>query len=149
VTVKDLFNFFLTMSSNFCLQEFIKLNTELRLTSNDYLRIAGVFHGMYAIASRLTPLVDKTSSGIVEIDSPSFVLKCYQSVTGTKFFVMAEPGTNADLNQYLLEVYQLYTDFTLKNPFYELEQPIHNNCDKFVFNLEKMTASLNGVRFEQ
>eukprot|EP00029_Vermamoeba_vermiformis_P003066 TRINITY_DN13428_c0_g1_i1.p1 TRINITY_DN13428_c0_g1~~TRINITY_DN13428_c0_g1_i1.p1 ORF type:complete len:147 (+),score=24.57 TRINITY_DN13428_c0_g1_i1:26-466(+) len=129
-------------------REFVKINTELRLTSNDYLRIAGVFHGMYAIASRLTPL-DKTSSGIVEIDSPSFVLKCYQSVTGTKFFVMAEPGTNVDLNQYLLDVYQLYTDFTLKNPFYELEQPIHNNCDKFVFNLEKMTANMNGVRYEQ
>lgn len=40
----------------------------------------------------------------------------------------AEPGT-ADMDYVLKEIYVLYTDCALKDPFYELEMPIR--CELF------------------
>ncbi|PPD74245.1 hypothetical protein GOBAR_DD28830 [Gossypium barbadense] len=41
----------------------------------------------------------------------------------TKFFVVCEPGTQ-HMEALLKVVYELYTDYVLKNPFYEMEMPI-------------------------
>ncbi|PPD93362.1 hypothetical protein GOBAR_DD09702 [Gossypium barbadense] len=41
---------------------------------------------------------------------------------GTKFFVVCEPGTQ-HMEALLKVVYELYTDYVLKNPFYEMEIP--------------------------
>ena len=43
--------------------------------------------------------------------------------------------------QVLKEVYVLYSDFVLKNPFYELDMPIH--CDKFDQKLMKLADDYN------
>jgi hypothetical protein len=42
-----------------------------------------------------------------------------------------------DLEKFLSDVYILYADYCLKNPFYELEQPIHNNCERFVLRFSR------------
>ncbi|TYH48937.1 hypothetical protein ES332_D10G101800v1 [Gossypium tomentosum] len=42
---------------------------------------------------------------------------------GTKFFVVCEPGTQ-HMEALLKVVYELYTGYVLKNPFYEMEMPI-------------------------
>ncbi|TXG75050.1 hypothetical protein ES332_1Z020100v1 [Gossypium tomentosum] len=42
---------------------------------------------------------------------------------GIKFFVVCEPGTQ-HIEALLKVVYELYTDYVLKNPFYEMEMPI-------------------------
>lgn len=53
---------------------------------------------------------------------------------GTKFFVICEPG--APYMELLLKViYELYTDYVLKNPFYEMEMPIR--CELFDLNLSQ------------
>nr|KJB66668.1 hypothetical protein B456_010G151900 [Gossypium raimondii] len=39
------------------------------------------------------------------------------------FFVVCEPGTQ-HMEALLKVVYELYTDYVLKNPFYEMEIPI-------------------------
>jgi len=117
----------------------VRLHTDL--SSNDYLRMAGIFHGVYAIASKLSPMSEK-SSGILELESETIKLRCFQTVTGTKFLVIADPKQQ-NLDLFLSEVYELYADFVLKNPFYELEQPVHNNCDKFHFNLEAKVEQIN------
>lgn len=52
-----------------------------QLNSNDYLRLAGVFHGMHAIAKSVAPT--KTSGGIVTLEAEHSQLRCYQSPTGT------------------------------------------------------------------
>lgn len=118
--------------------------SEYKLTSNDYLRIGSVFHSMYALASRLCPR--GKSSGIQFLECDSYVMRCYQSPTGTMFLVFAEPHSNIDLEQFLSEVYSLYSDYALKNPFYEVEQPLFNSCDKFVYHLERLVSTLNGNR---
>lgn len=48
--------------------------------------------------------------------------------TGTKFFVVCEPGTQ-QMESLLKVIYELYTDYVLKNPFYEMEMPIR--CELF------------------
>jgi len=117
-----------------------------RLTSNNHLQIAGVFHGMYAITSQLAP-TKETSSGIRSLESDCMRLRCYQSVTGTKFIVTAATSQNElVLDNFLSQLYQLYADYVLKNPFYDLEQPIHN-CHKFQLNLDLLVAEIfNGPK---
>jgi hypothetical protein len=44
-------------------------------------------------------------------------------------FISAEPGT-PDLAYVLREIYVLYADYALKDPFYELEMPIR--CELFI-----------------
>ncbi|TQE00670.1 hypothetical protein C1H46_013719 [Malus baccata] len=51
---------------------------------------------------------------------------------GTKFFVVSEPGTQ-HMEGLLKHIYELYTDYVLKNPFYEMERPIQ--CELFDINL--------------
>ena len=54
------------------------------------------------------------------------------SFAGTKFFVVCEPGTQ-HMEGLLKYIYELYTDYVLKNPFYEMEMPIR--CELFDINL--------------
>jgi trafficking protein particle complex subunit 4 len=54
------------------------------------------------------------------------VLRCFQTRTGIKFVITAEPNT-PDMESVLKEIYILYTDCVLKDPFYELEMPIRSD----------------------
>mmetsp|Transcript_37914 Transcript_37914/g.119662 ORF Transcript_37914/g.119662 Transcript_37914/m.119662 type:complete len:83 (-) Transcript_37914:62-310(-) len=62
----------------------------------------------------------------------TFDLHCFQALTGTKFFITSEPRTQG-IDDLLRLVYELYTDYALKNPFYEVEMPIR--CELFDQNL--------------
>lgn len=53
-------------------------------------------------------------------------------LAGTKFFVVCEPGTQ-HMESLLKVIYELYTDYVLKNPFYEMEMPIR--CELFDINV--------------
>jgi len=54
------------------------------------------------------------------------ILRCFQTRTGIKFVITAEPGT-PDMDIVLKEIYVLYTECVLKDPFYELEMPIRSD----------------------
>ncbi|KNC51044.1 trafficking protein particle complex subunit 4 [Thecamonas trahens ATCC 50062] len=110
-----------------------------KLMVNEHLRLGGFFHGIHAIAAQVAPVAG--SSGVEEIEASTVKLRCFQALTGTKFFVTASPS-QASLDVFLSQVYEYYADFVLKNPFYELEQPIQG-CDKFVAHLDALVASLS------
>ncbi len=55
--------------------------------------------------------------------------------TGTKIFVTTESGTPGMENM-LRMIYELYTDYVLKNPFYEVEMPIR--CELWDLNLAQL-----------
>lgn len=75
----------------------------------------------------LTPAgIAGADDGIEEIQASGLVLRCFQTVTGIKFVLTAEPTTTVDLEYVLREIYTLYTDCVLKDPFYELEMPIRS-----------------------
>lgn len=100
------------------LQDFGSLS---KLDINDSLRLASTWHGLHAIASQLSPV--HGGGGIELLEAETFDLHCFQTLTGTKFFMVVEPGM-AGVEDRLRQIYDLYVDYVLKNPFYEVEMPI-------------------------
>ncbi|KAG6555051.1 hypothetical protein Mapa_003084 [Marchantia paleacea] len=101
-----------------------------RLDTNDSLRLASLWHSMHAISIQLSPTSGCTGIEVLEADT--FDLHCFQSLTGTKLFVASEPGA-VGVTALLKTIYELYADYVLKNPFYEVEMPIR--CELFELNL--------------
>ncbi|PWY65351.1 Sybindin-like protein [Aspergillus sclerotioniger CBS 115572] len=145
-----------------------------KLSTNDYLVLAGTFHGVHAITRTITPKlplaatippVTPTSTTTPNIASPSststptpssttsytfpnpgvpatglesletdkFRLTCFQTLTGTKFLLFTEP-TMTNIDVVMKKIYELYADFVMKNPFYQLEMPVR--CEAFDRNLQ-------------
>lgn len=135
-----------------------------RLTSNEYLVFAGTFHGIHAIASKISPqrritnsLQDTTTkdpdtthakkhrenssnncSGIEILETETLKMQCTQTLTGLKFLIVSDPG-HKDLDQVSTRIYSLYADFVMKNPFYTPEMPIR--CDLFDQKLSQLVLS--------
>lgn len=63
------------------------------------------------------------SSGIRELETDTFKLHCNQTLTGVKFVVVTDRSQQG-VDQLLDKIYELYSDYALKNPFYSLEMPI-------------------------
>lgn len=99
------------------------------LSQNDYLVLAGTFHSVNAIARNLSPTSKaRDSTGIESVMTTRFLLTCFETPTGTKFLLFSEPAQqNADV--ILKKCYELFADYVMKNPFYNLEMPIR--CEKF------------------
>uniref|UniRef100_A0A8C7E9V8 Trafficking protein particle complex subunit n=1 Tax=Nothoprocta perdicaria TaxID=30464 RepID=A0A8C7E9V8_NOTPE len=60
------------------------------------------------------------------------LLICFGN-TGIKFVVLADPKQTG-IDSLLRKIYEIYSDFALKNPFYSLEMPIR--CELFDQNLK-------------
>ncbi|CAJ1901659.1 unnamed protein product [Cylindrotheca closterium] len=117
-----------------------------QIGTNEWLRIGSTFHSLYAIANEASPMklsqnknVSGADDGIEEIQADGLVLRCLQTRTGIKFVVTAEPGTS-DIDQVLREIYILYTDCALKDPFYELEMPIR--CELFTTSVDALIRTM-------
>ncbi|RKO98621.1 hypothetical protein CXG81DRAFT_30416 [Caulochytrium protostelioides] len=114
-----------------------------RLGSNEYLVLAGTFHGIHAITARLTPAASTARgsaasaaaggpgaagartalSGIQVLETSHFKLFCFPLATGTKMLLIANPQVpNVDIAFRL--IYDVYADYVMKNPFYTPEMPI-------------------------
>lgn len=87
---------------------------------NAYCLTRNVLRIPFVHSAQLAPV---SSGGINVVDGPQFSLHCYETPTGLKFFVTARPKTQ-DVTTFLRKVYELYSDYVLKNPFYELDMPI-------------------------
>jgi Sybindin-like family len=91
--------------------------------------------------------------GIEEIRASGMVLRCFQTRTGIKFVITAEPNTSmvVDLEAVLREIYVLYTECVLKDPFYELEMPIRSELfvqavDSLIDKVEKMASTATSMK---
>mmetsp|Transcript_8157 Transcript_8157/g.17586 ORF Transcript_8157/g.17586 Transcript_8157/m.17586 type:complete len:167 (+) Transcript_8157:129-629(+) len=115
-----------------------------RIGTNEWLRIGSTFHSLHAIATEASPIKlpgnkkAGADDGIEEIQAQGMTLVCLQTRTGIKFVITTEPNTAVavDLGQVLREIYILYTDCALKDPFYELEMPIR--CELFTQGVENL-----------
>ncbi|KAJ2974874.1 hypothetical protein NUW58_g8519 [Xylaria curta] len=131
-----------------------------QLNTNDYLVLAGTFHGVHAITTRLNPPKGTQQhqqqtpagsipsrpdppSGLEVLESENFRLQCFNTLTGTKFLLFTDTlQTNVDIT--MRKVYDLYADFVTKNPFYQLEMPIR--CDTFDRKLNSYIRETNTAR---
>ncbi|XP_065072594.1 trafficking protein particle complex subunit 4 [Ochlerotatus camptorhynchus] len=104
-----------------------------KMTTNEKIFLASMFYPLFAIASQLSP--EPKSSGIEVLEADTFRLHCFQTLTGVKFMVVAE-SLQAGMDVLLKRIYELYSDYVLKNPFYSLEMPIR--CELFDVNLQAL-----------
>ncbi|XP_067131630.1 trafficking protein particle complex subunit 4 [Centruroides vittatus] len=102
-----------------------------KLNTNEKIVLASMFHSLFAIATQLSP--EPKSSGIEVLETDTFKLYCFQTITGVKFIIVADPK-QAGIENLLRKIYEIYSDFALKNPFYSLEMPIR--CELFDSNLQ-------------
>ena len=93
---------------------------------------------VHVITAKISPVLN--SSGLEVLETDSFRLQCLQTLTGkhsfhvsgliegTKFLLITEPR-QANVDSVLRRIYELYADYVMKNPFYQLEMPIR--CEEF------------------
>ncbi|KAL3473348.1 Longin-like domain-containing protein [Aspergillus californicus] len=67
-------------------------------------------------------------SGLETLESDKFTLTCFQTLTGTKFLLFTDPEMG-NIEGVMKTVYELYADYVMKNPFYQLEMPVR--CEGF------------------
>ncbi|EDW80419.1 uncharacterized protein Dwil_GK18753 [Drosophila willistoni] len=108
-----------------------------KMTTNEKIFLASMFYPLFAIASQLSP--EPKSSGIELLEADTFTLHCFQTLTGVKFIVISETGLNG-MDLLLRKVYELYSDYVLKNPFYSLEMPIR--CELFDTKLQELLSQV-------
>ncbi|KAG2426000.1 hypothetical protein HXX76_013371 [Chlamydomonas incerta] len=104
-----------------------------RVDTNDSLRLASIWHSLHAIAQQLSPVPGCTGIELLEADT--FNLHCFQTLTGTKFLLVVDPHASF-IPALLQRIYELYSDYVMKNPFYETEQVI--KCELFDENVEQL-----------
>ncbi|KAH9642097.1 hypothetical protein HF086_007217 [Spodoptera exigua] len=85
-----------------------------RATTNEKIVLASMFYPLFALASQLSP-----------------VPKC----SGVKFIIVTDPSMQG-AEVVLKRIYELYSDYALKNPFYSLEMPIR--CELFDTSLHTL-----------
>ncbi|KAK3191558.1 hypothetical protein K4F52_002373 [Lecanicillium sp. MT-2017a] len=125
-----------------------------KISTNDYLVLAGTFHGVHAITSRLNPIPQQPpptppggipsraepSSGLEVLETENFRMQCFNTMTGTKFLLFTDTTqTNVDVT--IRRIYDLYADYVMKNPFYSLEMPVR--CDLFDRKLLSYIREIN------
>ncbi|KAK3298901.1 Sybindin-like protein, partial [Chaetomium fimeti] len=126
-----------------------------KLSTNDYLVLAGTFHGVHAITARLNPLkaANRTStssggalvrpdppSGLEVLETENFRMQCFTTLTGIKFLLFTDT-TQANVDLTIRRVYEMYADYVMKNPFYQLEMPVR--CDMFDRKLGSYIREIN------
>jgi trafficking protein particle complex subunit 4 len=108
-----------------------------KLDSNDYLILAGTFHGIHAISRTINPVPPPNqnptgqpgvrnrgpTTGIESLESGHFRMTCFQTPTGVKFLLLTSPEQpNTDV--VVRRCYEIYGDYVMKDPFYTAEMPI-------------------------
>ncbi|OLN95956.1 Transport protein particle subunit trs23 [Colletotrichum chlorophyti] len=134
-----------------------------QLSTNDYLVLAGTFHGVHAITARLHPLKNQQDAinaaaaasaaasgglfnrpepptGLEVMETENFRLQCFTTMTGTKFLLFTDT-TQTNIDVILRRIYDLYSDYVMKNPFYQLEMPVR--CEMFERKLLSYVREIN------
>jgi hypothetical protein len=91
--------------------------------------------GAASIVNRPEP-----SSGLEVLESENFRLQCFNTMTGTKFLLFTDT-TQANVDVTIRRVYEMYADYVMKNPFYQLEMPVR--CDMFDRKLLSYIREIN------
>ena len=110
------------------------------LDSNEVIIIGSTLHSLHAISVEISPI--PKSSGFTELECTTWKLSCLQTITGLKFIVFTDLQ-HQKTQDVLKNVYSLYADYVLKNPFYTLDMPVANSCQKFVSKVENLINNEN------
>ncbi|CAH8498434.1 unnamed protein product [Dicrocoelium dendriticum] len=119
-----------------------------RQRPNDRIQLASMFQPLHQMARHLSPVPDPAkdsnekrvggvfNSGIQTLDTPTCRMHCLEPRTGVKFLMVTDSKLPSAARESLNRVYEAYTDFVLKNPFYAHNQP---------FNFELFTQQVKTI----
>lgn len=79
-------------------------------------------------------------AGLEVLETENFRMQCFATLTGTKFLLFTDT-TQANVDLTMRRVYDMYADYVMKNPFYQLEMPIR--CDMFDRKLGSYIREIN------
>merc|ERR1712003_39675 len=79
-------------------------------------------------------------SGILALDADTFRLQCFHTLTGMKFMAVVLPPLQ-DVEPILRQVYGLYSDYVLKNPFQEPDMPVR--CELFTKEVSRLFSEVS------
>ncbi|KAH7354637.1 Sybindin-like family-domain-containing protein [Rhexocercosporidium sp. MPI-PUGE-AT-0058] len=79
-------------------------------------------------------------AGIEVLETENFRLQCFSTLTGTKFLLFTEPQ-QPNVDKIVGKIYELYADYVMKNPFYQLEMPVR--CEAWERRLVGYVRPLN------
>lgn len=79
-------------------------------------------------------------TGLEVLESENFRLQCFTTMTGVKFLLFTDT-TQANVDVTVRRIYDLYSDYVMKNPFYQLEMPVR--CDMFDRKLLSYVREIN------
>ena len=111
-----------------------------RLSSNDQITLASTFHSLHAISQDIG-IHHQKNQGIITLTCNSFILRVLQTLTGLKLVLVIAPAKVPSLkpsllnkaDQILKNIYVLYVNYVLKNPFYQMNMPVR--CEQFNIQL--------------
>eukprot|EP00930_Biecheleria_cincta_P055369 TRINITY_DN41696_c0_g1_i1.p1 TRINITY_DN41696_c0_g1~~TRINITY_DN41696_c0_g1_i1.p1 ORF type:complete len:153 (-),score=26.66 TRINITY_DN41696_c0_g1_i1:70-528(-) len=143
--------FILNRNGSLIYDEVVEGTGAAQLSPNDKIRLSSTFHGISAIAAQISPVKSARKgqfnfmqpSGISSLDADTFRLQCFHTPTGMKLMAVTLPPY-VDCDSFLRQVYGLYSDFALKNPFYELDMPIR--CALFDKEVDRLISDFNQAR---
>jgi hypothetical protein len=78
--------------------------------------------------------------GLEVLETENFRMQCFATLTGTKFLLFTDT-TQANVDLTMRRVYDTYSDYVMKNPFYQLEMPVR--CDMFDRKLGSYIREIN------
>jgi trafficking protein particle complex subunit 4 len=74
------------------------------------------------------------------METENFRLQCFTTLTGTKFLLFTDTA-QANVDVTIRRIYEMYCDYVMKNPFYQLEMPVR--CDLFDRKLNSHIREIN------
>ena len=107
-----------------------------KVSANDKIRIASIFHSVSAIAGRISPNREPETGdlsflqpkGIERIKSKNFTIHSKETITGLNILIIAHPTMPAKTAGDVLRlVYESYANYVMKDPFYSLDMPIRSH----------------------
>jgi trafficking protein particle complex subunit 4 len=110
---------------------------------------------VHAITARLNPLKGhqppppsgsrpEPPSGLEMLETENFRMQCFSTQTGIKFLLFTDTLQTGVNDATMRRVYELYADYVMKNPFYQLEMPVR--CDMFDRKLNSYIREINNAR---
>lgn len=76
-------------------------------------------------------------SKIQDIETSTFRMSVFQTISGLRFMLMTPPSVQAKQNQSSLQqIYRVFADYVLKDPSYSIDSLIENN--QFAIEVNKV-----------
>lgn len=118
----------------------INKHGSLLYPANDkHIRQASAFYVMCQISKLLSPIAN--SSEFKELEFEKLMIYNYTTPTFLKFVIITDKTQSKENVKYMFNtIYKLYCDYALKNPFYQLDDPI--NCSKFLKHIKLLEDKL-------